>query len=301
MFNNISFEYPYVLLLILVFIICSIYCKAKTPTFYIPHLDILRQSNTKSSILMSILKYIVIICSIIALASPIKKEDTILIKNDGVNIILNLDASGSMKYKDLDVEDREKNRFDVVKQIVKDFITKRKADNIGLVVFGDSVMMASPLSFDKEAQKQIVDYLEVEIAGSKTALFDSLASSINILKDKEAKSNIIILLSDGEDTASKIPFSVIKRMIEKYDIKIYTVGIGEANKLVLDQIAKSSNAKSYTAFSKDDLSLIYEDINQLEKSKIDQNKIVLKEYLFFYPLFVAVLSLVLLIYLKNKE
>jgi len=301
MFNNISFEFPYFLLLLIPFIICAYFCKAKTPSYLIPHLHIFQKSNQKSSLLINILKWFVICFSIIALSSPIKVLDTQLIKNDGINIILDLDASGSMKYRDLDENDDTKNRFDVVKEIVKDFISKRKADNIGLMVFGDSVMMASPLSFDKQAQAQIVDYLEVEMVGSKTAMVDSLASSINILKDKEAKSNVVILLSDGEDTASKIPLKVVIRLIKKYNIKVYTIGIGQANKLALNQIAKASNAKSYTAYSKDDLELIYEDINNLEKSKVDHNKIVLKEYLFFYPLFIAVLSLIFLIYLRNKE
>ncbi len=301
MFSNISFEYPYVLLLILVFIFCAVYCKAKSATYMIPHLNIFKQSNQKASILINILKYLVALLSIIALASPMKVLDTQLIKNDGINIMLNLDASGSMKYRDLDKNDQSKNRFDVVKNIVKDFIDKRKTDNIGLVVFGDYVMMASPLSFDKNTQNEILSYLEVEIAGQKTALIDSIASSVNILKQKQDKSNIIIVLSDGEDTASTIPLKVVIKLLRKYNIKAYTIGIGNANKYVLNEIAKQSNAKAYTAFSKDDLELIYEDINKLEKSKIDQNKVILKDYLFFYPLFGAVLFLILLIYLRSRE
>lgn len=297
---NISFEYPYLLLLILPFIVCSIYCKAKMPTFLIPHLNIFSFATKNSTIFINILKYLVIILSIIALASPIKINDTLLVKNDGINILLNLDASGSMRERDLD-ENHIKNRFDVVKDIVKDFISKRAADNIGLVVFGDSVLMASPLSFDKNAQKEIISYLEVGMAGKQTALIDSIATSVNILKNKKAKSNVIILLSDGEDTASKIPLSVVIKLLKKYNIKAYTIGIGNSNKMALNKISKESNAKAYTAFSKEDLSLIYEDINKLEKSKIDQNKIILKDYLFFYPLFIAILCLILLIYLRNKE
>jgi Ca-activated chloride channel homolog len=249
---------------------------------------------------INILKYLVIIFSIIALASPVKINDTIILKNNGINILLNLDASGSMKEQDLDEKD-SKNRFEVVKEIVKEFMNKRVADNIGIVLFGDSVLIASPLSFDKEAQKQIIDYLDVEMAGQKTALIDSLASSINILKDKKAKSNIIILLSDGEDNASKIPLDVVIKLLNKYNIKAYTIGIGDFNQNILYKISKESNGKAYTAMSKEDLTLIYEDINKLEKSQIDQNKIVLKDYLFFYPLFLAILSLILLIYLRNKE
>lgn len=297
-FENISFEYPYFLLLILVFVACSIFCKAKTPSMYMPHLNIFQSATKKSTALLNTLKYVVIIFSIIALASPVKINDTQLIKNDGVNIVLNLDASRSMINRDLDPL---KNRFDVVKDIVKDFISKRVSDNIALVLFGDSALLASPLSFDKEAQIEILNYLEVEMAGRNTALFDSIAQSVNILKDKKAKSNIIIILSDGEDTASKIPLDVVIKFLKKYDIKAYTIGIGNSNRSVLNYIAKESNAKAYTAYSKEDLALIYADINRLEKSKIEQNKIVLKDYLFFYPLFIAVLSLIGLIYLKNRE
>ncbi len=301
MFNQISFEFPYILLLIVLFIICSIYCKAKSPSYYIPHLNIFEQSNQKSNTIINILKFLIITLSIIALASPIKEQDTQLIKNDGINILLNLDASGSMRYNDLDKDDKSKNRFDVVKDIVKDFIQKRAVDNIGLVIFGDSVMLASPLSFDKNAQREIIDYLEVGMAGNNTALIDSIARSVNILKNKKAKSNVIILLSDGEDTASKIPLKIVIKLLKKYDIKAYTIGIGNSNRFVLNEISTQSNAKSYTAYSKEDLFTIYEDINKLEKSKIDQNKIILKDYLFFYPLFFAVLFLILFLYLKNKE
>lgn len=300
MYNNFTFEYPYFLLLIVLFIICSIYCKAKTPTYLIPHLNIFKFANQKSMIFINSLKYLVIIFSILALASPVKINDTILLKNDGVNILLNLDASGSMKERDLD-ENYSKNRFEVVKDIVKDFMDKRVADNIGIVLFGDSVLIASPLSFDKDAQKQIIDYLDVEMAGQKTALIDSIAASINILKNQKAKSNIIILLSDGVDNASNIPLDVVIKLLNKYNIKAYTIGIGNFNNEVLYKIANESNAKAYKAMSKEDLALIYEDINKLEKSQIDQNKIILKDYLFFYPLFLAILFLILLIYLRNKE
>lgn len=300
MFNNISFEYPYFLLLILLFIICEFICKAKSPSYLIPHLHIFQQSNKKSILFTLVLKYIIIIFSIIALSSPIKINDSIILKNEGVNIILNLDTSFSMYEQDLD-ENYTKNRFEIVKEIVKDFITKRVNDNIGIVIFADSVLISSPLSFDKNSQKEMIDYLDIGMAGENTALIDSVASSVNILKDKEAKSNIIILLSDGEDNVSKIPLDVVIKLLNKYHIKIYSIGIGRFNTNILDLLAKESNGKSYFAYSRNDLIKIYEDINKLEKSQIEQNKIVLKDYLFFYPLFIAVLFLIIFIYLKNKE
>ena len=298
MFNSISFEYPYFFILIFLFVICDTYYKARVEQIYIPHLNIFQKSSKKSSFLIKALKYIVIIFSLIALSSPVKIEKNLTINTQGINIVLNLDASLSMQEKDLDPN---KNRFEVAKDIVKDFISKRLDDNIALVLFGDSAFLASPLSFDKNAQKIIIDYLDLEMAGKKTALYDSIIQSINILKNKNAKSNIIIILSDGEDNNSKIPIEVTIKLLKKYNIKVYTIGIGEFNSFALQDISKQTNAKTFKANSKENLKEIYEEINNLEKSQIEQSKTIIREYLFFYPLFLATLSLVLLIFFRNKE
>ncbi len=92
-----------------------------------------------------------------------------------------------MKELGLNKNNESENRFKVVKDIVKEFLPRRTNDNIAIVVFGTSVMMATPLSFDKEAQKSIIDYLEVGIVGDKTAMLDSLASGVNILKKLKSK------------------------------------------------------------------------------------------------------------------
>jgi len=298
---DISFEYPYFLLLIIPFIICSIYCKAKSPSYIIPHLNIFEKNQVQTNIIQAILKYIIIVCSIIALASPYKQLNTQLIKNDGIDIVLSLDTSGSMKRPGLNKDNLQEDRFSVVKNIVKDFISKRVNDNISIIVFGNSVMMATPLSFDKEAQKTILDYLEVGIVGTQTAMMDSLTYSINILKESKAKSKIVILLSDGEDNYSSTPLEVILKLLKKHSIKVYTIGIGNSNKIVLNKISKETNAQSYIANSKDDLDDIYKKIDALEKSKIENNKITLKDYLFFYPLFLAIISLIIFLYLKNRQ
>ncbi len=298
---NFSFEYPLFLLLIPLFIICSIFCKAKSPSYIIPHLNIFEKSQKSTSMIQNILKFLVMFCSIIALASPYKQLDTQLIKNDGIDIVLSLDTSGSMQQLGFNKDNPKESRFDVVKDIVKDFIVKRVNDNISIIVFANSVMMATPLSFDKEAQKTILDYIEVGIIGTQTAMIDSLAFSINILKDSKAKSKVVILLSDGEDNYSTTPLDIVLKLLKKYSIKVYTIGIGDSNKIVLNKIAKQTNANSYIAYSKNNLGDIYEQINSLEKTKINNNKVVLKNYLFFYPLFLAIISLILFIYLKNRH
>ncbi len=298
---SLSFEYPYLFLLLIPFILCFIYCKAKESSYFMPHLNLLNESTKKSSILINLLKYLTVILAITALASPIKIKNAQFINSDGIDIVLNLDTSDSMKQRGFNKFDLQQNRFDVVKELASDFIDKRTNDNIALVVFGNSALIASTLSFDKNAQKEILNYLDIGIVGPRTALIDSLASSVKILKNSKALSKVIILLSDGEDTSSQIPFNIALKLLKKYNIKVYTIAIQSQNRYVLNKIAKETNGKYFNANSKEDLQNVYKQINELEKSKLKKNKVVLKEYYYFYPLFIATIILILLIYLRNKE
>lgn len=301
MFDHLSFEYPWVFLLLVLFILCSAFCKAKSISYYMPHLRFFEEITVINTQLTFVLKWLTIIFAIVALASPVKHLQTIHKKTDGIDIVLSLDTSGSMRHVGFDPTNLHLNRWQIVQSIVKDFIPKRVNDNIAIVVFGQAVMTASPLTFDKIAQQKILEHLQVGIVGVETALLDSIASSVNILKNSKAKSKVIILLTDGADTASKIPEQIAIKMAQKHNIKIYTIGIGQINQTLLLRLAKQTNGSFFQANSKNDLQNIYDEINMLEKTKIEQNKIVLKEYYFFYPLFLSIMSLIFLIYLKNKR
>lgn len=304
MFDNlqlITLEYPYILLIIFLFIICNKYCKAKVESYYMPHLDIFESSKSLKSSLIPVLKWITIISAIIALSSPIKELNVIKNQKDGIDMIVSLDTSASMQAKGFNPTNQGQNRWQVVQEIVNDFITSRVNDNIGIVVFGSSVMTASPLSYDKKAQARIIESLNIGIVGDKTALINSIATSINILKQKDTKTKIIIAITDGEDTASNIPLSVVVKLAKKYNIKIYTIAIGRTNMSTLNQLSTQSGGKTFVAYTQNDLKDIYNTIDKLEKSKIEQNKIIVKEYYFFYPLMVSFLSLLFFVYLKNRR
>ena len=160
-------------------------------------------------------------------------------------------------------------------------------------------MTASPLSFDKQAQSDIIQHLSVGVAGDKTALIDSLASSVNLLKNSQATSKIIILLTDGEDTASRIPLTIIEKLIKKYNIKLYTIGIGESNKHLLNRLITFNQGKAFYASSKQTLNTIYEEINQLETSKINNHTIIHKYYLYHYFVFLSLFLLLFYLYLRK--
>ncbi|MDQ7062460.1 MAG: VWA domain-containing protein [Sulfurimonas sp.] len=174
-------------------------------------------NSLSASKLLIFLKWLGIIALLITLASPVRDEPYELDPKDGYEIALILDASDSMRAQGFDRENRRLNRFDVVKDLVSDFIKERKDDNIGLVVFGAYSFIASPLTYDERILNAIVSQLQIGMAGKYTALYESLAQGVNLLKGSDSKSKIAILLTDGHSTegVDKVPLEVALDMAKK--------------------------------------------------------------------------------------
>ncbi len=295
--SSIVFEYPLAFILLIIFFICSKWCKARGLAIYFPNISLLQKASKKSSLLINSLKLLIVILLVTALASPVK-EDSVVIKNDkGYEISLILDASGSMA---------EYNKFDIVKSIVNKFIDKRKHDKLALSIFADFAYVAVPLTYDKKSIKRLLSRIDVGIAGrQRTALYEALFLSSNLFKTSKAKEKIAILLTDGMDNAQNIPLSVAINTAKKYGIKVYTIGVGQEgmdfNPSVLQKIANETGGKYFVGDSVERLKEIYNTINKLEKSDIKANKYVKKTYYFQYILFIALFALMLYFYLKNRE
>ncbi|WP_201338107.1 MULTISPECIES: VWA domain-containing protein [unclassified Nitratiruptor] len=302
--SEFAFERPWVLWLIILVILCFIKCRAKESALLFPHLSILKKAADKKSFLPEFLKAVAIFGLIFSLAGPMAIDKSVELKKKGYDIVLALDASGSMREKGFDENNPFKTKFEVVKELVKDFIKKRVNDNIGVVIFGSFSYIASPLSFNKDVVNKILDYLDIGIAGQKTAISDALIESISMLKDSKAKSKVIILLTDGIDTASKTPISVAMKMAKKYHIKIYTIGIGQRRGIderLLSWIAEESGGEYFFARTAKDLHKVYATIDKLEKSEIRGKEFVKKAELYPYVLFVAILALLGYIYIYSKR
>ncbi len=238
--------------------------------------------------------------------SPVKDEAYELDPKNGVEIALILDASQSMSQQGFDNTNPQLNRFDVVKSIVSDFITQRKNDNLGLVVFGEFSFIASPLTYDENILNKILSQLQIGIAGKYTALYESLAQGVNLLKMTKSNSKIAILLTDGYSTTEidKIPLDVALDMAKKEKIKVYPIGIGaphEYNAAVLQEIANVTGGVAFGASSATELQQVYEQIDKIEKSQIKNESFSYLKYYYVYPLFVSLISLMLYVYLRNKK
>lgn len=306
MYEGLYLEFPELLLIIVLFIICAVFCKMKLPSIYFPHAAKFTQARYRSSKLLFLFKWLGIVMLVLGLSSPVKDEPYELEPKDGYQIALILDASNSMRAQGFDNDNRELNRFDIVKNIVNDFIKERESDNIGLVVFGAYSFIASPLTYDANILSRIVSQLQIGIAGKYTALYESLAQGVNLLKMSESKSKIAILLTDGHSTVGvdKIPLEVAIDIAKKEGIKVYPIGIGgpnEYNAKVLMQIAEGTGGVAFGASNASELVDIYKEIDALEKSEIKSETFTYQKYYYKYPLYIGLFSLILYILMRNKR
>lgn len=305
-FGGLHFELPKLFFLIFFFIACETLCRMRLPSLYFAHVAKFMKSGVSSSKLLFFLKWLAIVMMIFALMSPVKDETYELDPKEGHEIVLILDASQSMQEKGFDRANPRLDRFDVVKLIVQDFVHKRSSDNIGLVVFGSFSFIASPLTYDENILSRIVSQLQIGMAGPYTALYESLAQGVNLLKMSESDSKVAILLTDGYSTqgVDKIPLDIALDMAKKEGVRVYPIGIGmphEYNKAVLQKIAKESGGMAFGATNAKELQAIYKKIDELEKSEIKNESFTYVRYYYFYPLFIGLISLMLYIFLRNRR
>ena len=300
--NQFSFEYPWLLGLIIIFVVCALFCKIKAKSIYFPHLNALMLGNKKRGLLLPLLKWLGIILAIVALASPVLTKEYSNSKKHGRDIVLIVDTSDSMRQRGFDATNRAKNKFDVVKEVAASFVDKRENDRVGLITFADIAFVASPLTFETEFLQQIIGMQRLGIAGKRTAINDALVQSYGMLEKSKAKSKIVILLTDGVDNMSEITVDEVTSLVSKSKATLYTIGVGterDFDGVYLKKLAKAGNGVAYAARNSEMLTKIYDEIDRLEVSKIDDKKVVQHTYLFTYPLIFSILLLLFFIYLRT--
>ncbi len=301
MLDTFTFQYPFVLLLIPLFLLLNHFKSSKQDAYYFPHLLLFSQTQKATSRLERILKHLMILFAILALADPLVYAPQKSMKKNSVDIMLALDSSGSMSMYGFDAKEYNKTRLEVVKEVVGSFIAKRSDDRIGLVAFGTHSSIISPLSFDKAPQIQLVKGLKIGVLGKSTALVDAIVSCTKALKESKSKSKIIILLSDGEESSSKAPLTIALKLAKKYQIKIYSIIIDKSSSNMMKIIAKANHTKAYNPKDKEALLEVYNDINTLEKSTVEYTSISLPQHRFAYVLFLVLLSATLLLFISKRR
>lgn len=237
------------------------------------------------------------------------------IQSSGVDIMLCLDTSGSMQALDFTLGGEPVSRLTAVKKVVNAFIQKREMDRIGLVVFGTEAFTQSPLTLDKGLLMDLVKRMKIGIAGEKTAIGSAIAVGGKRLKDLKAKSKILILLTDGRQTAEGLTPREAAEAVYAMGIKIYTIGVGgtepapfpvqtpfgmkiirqrvDLDEGTLMKIAEIGHGQYFRAAETDQLQEIYDIIDQQEKTEVKVKEFFHYQELYAWFLVPSILLLML--------
>ncbi len=295
---NFAFEYPYALGLLLL-LPCFVWCQQKVKRVYFPKEEWLPKQSFAwdNALLLSMLIYTLLV---FALASPFTYASQNSSQKKGRDLVLVLDTSGSMAERGFNEQEKTQSKYDISVALAKAFIEHRYDDNIGLVVFGSFAFTASPLTYDLEALNEMFELMsDVGIAGTSTAIGDALMQGLQTLKSGEAKSKVLVLLTDGIHNAGKTSPQEAVRLALKQGVKVYTIGIGKKENYdgsMLYEIAKDSGGKSFFAQNANELEKVYNTIAKLEPSPIRSEQYLNKEVLYIYPLALALLLMAFLLY-----
>ena len=300
----------------------------KRPTLIFPTVSSVRQVRPPLRVrlryLPNLFKFIALALIIVALARPQAANREREVSTKGTDILLALDLSGSMQAEDF----KPNNRLHVAKEVLKGFIKGRKSDRIGLVAFAGQAYTMSPLTLDYGILLPLIDNLEIGRFEDGTAIGMAIAEGIKRLKDSEAETKIIILLTDGDNNSGNIDPLTAARAAKALGVKIYAVGVGREggapipvrhplfgkdyardrngnvimtrmDEASLKEVAEISGAKYFRATDHDSLIRIYDEIDSLEKTDIEVKEYYSYMELYAYFIGAAMVLLFLAVILRS--
>ncbi len=248
------------------------------------------------------LRVLVLALVIVAVARPQTGQSEYTTHTEGVDILLVLDTSGSMQAQDF----KPKNRLHVAKEVVKEFVGKRKHDRIGLVVFAAQAVTQCPLTLDYPVLTRLIDEVDIGMLEDGTAIGVALATAVNRLKNSQSESRIVVLLTDGQNNTGMVDPTTAAKVAAAMGIKVHTIGVGTKGRApmpvndpifgkrlisvevdldedTLTKIAELTDGQYFRATDRVELFEIYDRIDELEKTRIESETYV--EYTDRFPWF----------------
>jgi len=320
-----EFSYPWVFVLILLPFIIN-----KLPLYYISKRSALRISfkedidavmvhkSTTSGIsratrTQKILLGLLYLLVITALAKPQYIGEPLHKEIAQREILVAVDLSGSMATKDFkDANGTAIDRLEAVKRVLKNFFKARKGEKIGLILFGNAAFVQAPFTQDLAALEHLLSELHIGMAGSQTALGDSMGLAVKMFQEGNVTERMLIVMSDGDDTGSKIPPLTAAKLAVQNDVSIFPIAIGDPKNVgehpidtqTLKEIAEMTGGKFYYAWDSEALKDIYQQIDKLKPKEVKEITHRPKFELFSYFLLLALLLLLgygLVLYLDSKR
>ncbi|MBN2706868.1 MAG: VWA domain-containing protein [Deltaproteobacteria bacterium] len=273
-------------------------------------------SGNRGTRLLALLAWLLLVG---AAARPQWIGEPVALPVSGRDLLFAVDISGSMKAQDMTINQQAVDRLTMIKKIAGDFIERRRGDRIGLILFGSRAYLQAPLSLDRETVNQLLREAQIGIAGEKTAIGDALGLAVKRLRERPGQKKVLLLLTDGANTAGSIEPLKAAELAQTENLVIYTIGIG-AERLVVDsffgrrvvnpsaeldektltKIAELTGGRYFRARESRELEEIYALLDQLEPVVGDDLALRPLQELFFWPLGVS-LGLSFLILLKKNQ
>lgn len=246
----------------------------------------------------SILWLIIWLLLILAAMRPVWFLTPTPFESSGRDMMLSVDLSGSMEKPDMIVQGREVDRLTALKTVVDEFISQRQGDRMGLIVFGTQAFMVSPLTYDLNAIRRLLDETAISMAGNNTALGDSIGLAIKHLKQANNQKAVLVLLTDGSNNAGAVdPVDAAKKAAQA-GLVIHTIAFGQVSNQTgnrdidtdtLQTIAELTGGEAFMASQTDQLARIYKRINEIESSQFTLNQYRARTELYIWPLGLALL------------
>jgi Ca-activated chloride channel homolog len=315
-FKNITFGQPWFLLLLIVVPVLIVWYVLKNNkrqgSFIISDVSAKGLSSWKTSFrhLPFVLRLLAIIFIVAAIARPQTMFEEQNAEGEGVDIVLCIDVSGSMTAQDL-----TPNRLEAAKNVAVDFVNKRLTDRIAIVIFSGESFTQCPLTTDHAVLISAIENIRNGLLEDGTAIGSGLGTSVDRLRTSKSKSKVVILLTDGENNGGLIDPQTAKEIAKAFQVKVYTIGVGtdgyapqpvntpmgvvmqqgkvSIDEKLLKQIATETGGKYFRAKDNEGLTGIYDEINSLEKSKVEitsRTRYTEK----FFPFVIAALALLFL-------
>jgi Ca-activated chloride channel homolog len=240
-------------------------------------------------------------------------------QHQGRNFLLAIDTSSSMRAQDFSENGQPISRLEMVKRVVNNFINQRQEDHLGLIVFGDDAFTLAPLTSDLDLIRHHLKQIKYGMAGQKTALGQAIALGVQRLREQDERSRILVLLTDGSNTAGNIHPLQALEMAKANKVRLYTIGIGSnaqtifprgpvegsqlatlpVDEALLQQLAQQSSGRYYRAATPGELERIIADIEQLETITLSDDEIQLREW-YSVPLFLGLCCIALSNWRKQR-
>ena len=256
-----------------------------------------------------------------ALARPQMIGEPISFPTSGRDLMLAVDISGSMSTEDMALRGEQVTRLAVVKAVVRDFISRRTGDRVGLVLFGTNAYVQAPLTFDLGTIEQLLIEAPVGIAGGKTAIGDAIGLAVKRLRDRPAASRVLVLLTDGSNNVGEIAPLKAAELARDIGVRVHTIGVGademeisslfgfgrrmvnpsaDLDEAALREIADTTGGRYFRAADTQALVGIYDEIAKLEPVEQDPETFRPVKALYFWPLGLSVFVFLVLLLMVSR-